>query len=227
MKFGTILIALALAAGAAQAQVSTPPVTPAPPPPAVAPLAGNPYQGMTLSTVTYTMPSMTMLTAGKAAFGALGGLMMMGDGDKLVHSFGLTDPAIAISAGLTPLVAARYQTAGTVALAGQPDNDRDLLAKAAGNQGLVVDVETRTWLVNYFAFDWGHYRLMYNARARLIDGKTGKEVHRIDCDFDTSDAPNRPDFDTMTANNGAILKDWMAQASAACTTTLGNKLLAP
>lgn len=239
IKTGVFFAALVLTVGAAHSQTrgwsegeappSAPPApaiaAPPPPPPAIAPLAASPYQGMPLASVTYTMPSMTKTSAGKAMFGALGGLAMVGDGDKIVKAHNIADAAVAISARLTPLVAQRYQTSGTTALPNQDDNDRDKLAKAAGNQGLVVDVETRAWLVNYFAFDWGHYRLMYNARARLIDGKTGKEIERASCDFDTSDEPNPPDGDGVEADDAAWLKDRMTKAEDACVATLATKLL--
>ncbi len=200
-----------------------------PPPPPPPPTPASPFQGATLTSVTYERADMAALTAGKAALGMLGGMMMVGDGDTIVKEFGIADPAVAISARLTPMVAARYQTSSTVNLADRDSSDDSVsdLTHAAGGKGLVVDVETRSWLLGYFPFDWSHYRVMYSARARLIDATTGKQIARETCDYSSGDDVPSPTYDEVLANSAALLKAKLDAATASCVDTLAKKLLGP
>ena len=192
-------------------------------------MLASPFQGATLTSVTYERADMVAVTAGKAAFGPFGGLMMASDGERIVRDFGLADPAVAVSARLTPLGAARYQTSVTVNLSGRDsssDSVRDL-ARAAGGHGIVVDVETTSWLLGYFPFDWSHYRVKYSARARLIDAGNGTQIARESCDASSGDDVPAPTYDEMLANGAALLKDKLAAAAAACSDTLAKALLKP
>jgi hypothetical protein len=204
---------------------SAEPAAPLPPPAVPAPAIASPYQGTTLTTVTYAMPSMVKMNAGAAAFGMLGGLAQMGVGDKIVRENNIPDAAIAISSKLTPLVAARYQITNILPVADQKDDGGKDLVKLANNGGVVFDVETTMWIVSYFAFDWTHYKLLYDAKARLIDAATGKEVSHSKCSFTTADEPSPPDGDQIVANNATWLKDRLSNAADMCVATFSKELL--
>ncbi len=99
--------------------------------------------------------------------------------------------------------------------------------KLANHSGLVLDVETRQWMVGYFPFDWGHYKLQYGARARLIDAVTGKAIRKSTCYFTTADDENPPNDTRVVENDAAWLKDRLSKAADACVATFTKELVEP
>jgi hypothetical protein len=193
------------------------------------------FQGAPLTTVTYQKPGFSAMTYGRVAagalFGAVGGAIAgatsVSAGDQIIQDNQVPDPAIAIMAEVSPKISERLKTSTTIALTEQASNDEKKLATAAGNKGVVLDVQTLSWQFIYFPLDWGHYRVLHFARARLIDAATGKVLGLVPCKYDSGDdksvAP--PDYDTLLADNAAVLKAKLAAATSACAAKIESTML--
>ena len=94
-------------------------------------------------------------------------------------------------------------------------DDEASLSRDAGHKGVVLDVETINWMFIYFPLDWSHYRIMYVARARLIDANTGKRIAQAPCTY-KSDDKTPPTYDQMLADKAALLKTMLAAAANSC-----------
>lgn len=193
------------------------------------------YRGQHLTVVTYGKPSFSAMTYGKMMFAGLGGAVggaiagaaSVNDGDNIVHAYSVPDPATAISAKLSPLLAQRIGASDTSAVADRnsdANNVRDVAA-VAGNKGLVLEVQTLNWGFLYYGFDWSHYHLMYGGRARLIDAASGQVIAQAPCNYDTENDKPRPDYDGMLADNAAKLKSMLGEATDACTVSIRKALL--
>lgn len=183
------------------------------------------YEGKPLTTVTYTEPSFTAMTWGRAGFGAIGGVAMITEGNKLVADNHLADPALAIAAKLTPVVAEKMKTAGGTLLDKRDSNDVAKLVAAANGRGVILDVQTFNWSFMYFPLDWTHYKVLYMGRARLIDAAAAKEIARVLCTW-KSDENNPPDYDTLVGNGAEKLKAMLATAAETCAATYRENLFA-
>jgi hypothetical protein len=191
--------------------------------------AASRFQGATLTSVTYARADMLAMSASRVVQGSFAELMTAGDGDTIVKTFNIADPALAISARLTPLVAAHYQTSNTAYLADRDSEDDSVsdLTRAAAGRGIVIDVETRSWELRYFPFDWRHYQVNYSARARLIDATTGRQIARETCDYSSGDDEPSPTYDELVRDNAMLLKAKLDAAAASCVGTLAKTLLGP
>ncbi|MGC4062061.1 MAG: hypothetical protein QM749_14905 [Aquabacterium sp.] len=170
-------------------------------------------------TVTHTAraekPSFVAMTAGKAAFALLGAAAMISEGNGIVASNAIPDPADFIATELTQAL----QTAhGATALpAVRVDGDAvGQLATAAGSAKYVIDVQTTQWTFAYFPTDWTHYYVIYGAKARLIDTATKTVMAEGACSRSTKDAPGAPTYDEMLANGAKRLKGDLSTVAAEC-----------
>jgi len=186
-------------------------------------------QGQNLTSVTYVRPDFAAMTYGKAAIGGMfGGALMVSDGNQLVRENGLKDPALTIEPKLTVLVTERLKAAGTTKVADRAAklDDEASLSKDVGKKGVVLDVETVNWSFVYFPLDWSHYRVIYVARARLIDANTGTRIAQAPCEY-KSDDKTPPTYDQMLDNKAALLKDMFAKAADVCAEQMAKSLYTP
>jgi hypothetical protein len=184
-------------------------------------------QGSSLTTVTYVKPSFTALTYGDAMFGAIGGIAAVSNGDRIIRDNQVSDPAETIAAKLSPIFAARLKTATSNTLSGQMSDAAASLSTAAGSKGVIFDVETTVWMFGYFPFDWTHYHVTYNARARLIDASSGKVIGQVPCKVDTGEDKQPPTYDQLLDNKANLLKTKLASAADTCASLIENAMLPP
>jgi len=186
-------------------------------------------KGQPLTTVTYVHPDFAAMTYGKAAIGGLlGGAGMVSDGNTIVKENEIPDPALRIEPKLTALVGERLKVSGTTKIADRAAkmDDEESLSKDSGHKGVVLDVESINWMFVYFPFDWTHYKIVYTARARLIDANTGKRIAQAPCQYQSEDkAP--PTYDHLLDNKAALLKTMLAAAADTCADTMAKSLYAP
>jgi hypothetical protein len=185
-------------------------------------------KGQPLTAVTYTRPDFSAMTYGRAAIGGLiGGAVMISEGNAVVKDNDIPDPAVQIAARLTPLVADRVKSSGTVAIAARPAklDDEVSLSRDAGHKGVLLDVETINWMFVYYPLDWTHYRIMYVGRARLIDANAGKRIAQAPCVYQ-SDDKTPPTYDQMMADKAALLKNMLAAAADSCVDKMSRTLYA-
>jgi len=169
--------------------------------------------------VTYTTrverPSFTAMTAGKAAFAILGAAAMISEGNDIISSNNVPDPADAIASGLAQALQTSHGATLSPAV-NVVGNDLGNLVAKAGAAKYVVDVETVQWMFAYFPTDWSHYYVMYAAKARLIDTATKDVVAEGLCTQSTKDNPGAPSYDELVGNGAKRLKSVLADAASAC-----------
>lgn len=190
-------------------------------------------RGQPLIVVTHEKPSFSAMTANKVAmgslFGAVGGAIagasMASAGDEIVASNGIEDPAKAISGRLANHYAARLQPASIQHIGGPAPEQPTELAAFVGGKGVVADVKTLGWMFGYFPSSWGKYRVMYNARVRLIDASSGKVIGQVPCNFTSDeDSDLAPDYDQLLYNGAALLKSKLGTAALHCSSTFESEM---
>ncbi|MEE9615238.1 MAG: hypothetical protein V3W31_09890 [Thermodesulfobacteriota bacterium] len=166
-------------------------------------------------------------TPGKTAIlggGAMGALLNIeagkSGGEKMWEAYSLQDPAVVIKnqflSGLTrQLRAGNFRTVSDV-----QDSDRVDDLKASFETGMVVDFKTTRLLLFYYPTDWSHYRLAYQARARLIRIEDSKIVWQGGCKVVGDDPTTSPTFEELQANGGKRLKEMLVEAGNACSEQL-------
>lgn len=178
------------------------------------------YQGKPLHSVTHVPPTFLISTFGDAL--TMSGGAMVGRGANSTEDNGVEDPSATVLKLLAPALGAKMGTIAGTEIPKQNDNEPDEMAKLAGNTGVVLDVETSTWMMDFGMFDPKHYTVTYYGRARLIDGATGKVVSAYACKWDSGDA--NPTYDELIGNAAAGLKTTLAKAAADCTAQFLQKL---
>ena len=99
-----------------------------------------------------------------------------------------------------------------------------LLSDYSGSEYL-LDVKTFNWMFGYYPDDWSHYRVIYNARMRLIDVTTKKVIAETMCNSTQGDDKNPPTKDDLLNNGAQLLKEYLEKASTACVDVLATQVL--
>ena len=185
-------------------------------------------KGQPFTSVTYVKPDFSAMTYGRAAIGGLiGGAVMVSEGNALVKDNDIPDPALRIEPKLTALITDRLKSSGATRIADRVAkmDDEESLSRDAGRKGVILDVETIGWMFLYFPFDWSHYKVMYTARARLIDASTGKRIAQAPCQYQSEDK-TPPTYDQLLDNKAALLKTMLATAADTCAGKMASSLYA-
>jgi len=180
--------------------------------------------------ITYTnrkKPDFAAMTAGKATFALIGAVVAISDGNQLVASQNIADPADAIAVGLIKVL----ENAHGVHVVTPPptvsaNEAPEIAANVHGAARFVVDAQTINWGFNYFPTDWSHYRVLYNAKVRLIDTETKSVVAEGFCKYVPASAANAPTYEELMANEVAWLKNELNAAVGECVNTLKAEMLA-
>jgi hypothetical protein len=189
--------------------------------------AAKELRGQSVATTTRKLPDFTAMTPTKAAFGLLGAAAMVSDGNNIVNTNKVADPANAIASRLSSALSASY--AASVAPTPVAVTSDDVAAIAAGTNGaarFVLDVQTINWSFVYFPTAWGSYRVIYTAKARLIDTTAKTVVAEGFCKRIPEDSTNAPSYDDLVANEATRLKSELALATEECVKTLKAEMLA-
>jgi hypothetical protein len=182
--------------------------------------------GKAFASTQYRVPDFAAFTAGKAAFALVGAAAMIAEGNDIVKTNNIEDPALAISRGLVDRLAAS-RSAKALELAKVKSNSDDVQSLVAAHPGAdyLVDVKTFNWMFNYYPTDWAHYRVTYSARARLIDTSTRQVVAETMCQSVQGDDKNPPTKDQLLEKEAALLKDYLRKAAAGCVEALSQQML--
>jgi hypothetical protein len=182
--------------------------------------------GKTVASTQYPAADFAAFTAGKAGFALLGAAMMVAEGNEIVKTNHIEDPALAISRGLVerlaasrharPLQPAKLQPAG---------DDVEAVVKASPGADYVVDFKTFTWMFNYYPADWSHYRVTYNGRLRLIETSTREVVAETLCQSVQGDDKNPPTKEQLLEKDAALLKDYLRKVADGCVEVLAKQVL--
>ena len=159
-------------------------------------------------------------------FGLIGAAVTIAEGNALIRSNNVEDPARAISRGLVDrLVTSRNAKSLEVAKVQTATDDIESLAAAYSVVDYLVDVKTFAWMFNYYPNDWSHYRVTYTARFRLIETSTRKVVAETMCTTVQGDDKNPPTKDQLLEKEAALLKEYLHKAVGGCTEVLSRQIL--
>lgn len=167
-------------------------------------------------TVPGRQPGFTAMTAGKAMFGAIGAAAMIAEGNEIVRRTGIEDPALKLGADLAQALSRGL--GATVAAPSAPINrvDPATIGQFFPKADFVLEVQTVDWSFVYFPSDWSRYRVIYVARARLIDPKTKQVLAEGTARHVPEKTPDAPTYDELLASNGARLKAELNKSAAKC-----------
>jgi hypothetical protein len=90
------------------------------------------------------------------------------------------------------------------------------IASAHGNYDYIVYAYTSLLQMNYFSFDWIHYRIMYGSSVHIIDVKSKTMIGKANCFINADEEGGEPTFDEMFADDGKRLKDELARHATTC-----------
>jgi hypothetical protein len=171
-------------------------------------------------------PDFTAMTADKAAFGMIGAVAMTSAGNELVKRHGIEDPAVHIGETLAAELGSRYSIRRSPKGAPILTDEAADLAKAASSSDIALDVRTLGWAFAYFPTSWARYRVIYNARLRLVDTKSGKVLAEGLCSRVPVQTPESPSYEQLLADNAARLKQELRAAADYCVSEFKVKTLA-
>lgn len=201
----------------------------------------------------YPSASLTVMTPGKgilqgwpaavggmAGLGAtpleLGGAALMGlgleiygeslsrsSGAQMIKDYSLEDPILAVKEQFI-LYLVFNSDSKNIRFVQEPlrsDNINDL--KKISGDGMVIDFKTIHIGLSYFLTYWGRYRIDYLVRARLIHLEDSKILWQGVCSYVGKDPKNSPTMDELAADNGALLKAKINEATDICAKELINQ----
>lgn len=172
-------------------------------------------------------PDFSAMTPGKAAFAMIGAIAMTSAGNEIVKAYELEDPANSISQGLLQeLQSARAAQPVSPAVFVDSNDPEKVATSAKGAAKYVLDVQTINWSFGYFPTDWTHYRVIYSAKARLINVESQKIVAEGRCERLPDSNQNAPTYDELLENKAKILKKELKAAADTCVNSLKIEMLA-
>jgi hypothetical protein len=187
---------------------------------------GSTWQGKHVVVSHYAKPDFSAMTAGKAAFGLFGAVAMINAGNELVTSENIEDPAIEISERLANgLVEKRSAIMLPASPSVAADDSPSSLVKAYPGADVILDVKTINWMYAYYPSQWSKYHVIYAARVRLIDGKTGALVAQHLCKVDPTDPNNPPTNEALRTDHAALLKQSLHKAADTCVSDVEKQAL--
>jgi hypothetical protein len=171
-------------------------------------------------------PDFAASTPAKAVFGMIGAAAMISEGNKLVKENGIEDPALYIAQTLVADLQGRYNTRLSPKGAPVASDDVADLVKNANGSDVVLDVRTINWSFVYFPLSLGKYRVIYSARLRLVDAKSGRVLAEGGCHRVPEQTAQSPTYGELLANSAARLKQELRTAADFCISEFKTKTLA-
>lgn len=189
--------------------------------------------------VTYIPASFIVETPGaygstEAMFGEmegpLGGFAHLREfeenGKKMIRDYSLEDPVLKVRDKFISSVGADLglQEAGAFTEPLKDDSIEGL--KRRFGKGMVFDFKTTRWLLNYYPADLSHYRMTYGGRARLVSLEDSRVLWQGACRFSTTkEMRASPTMEDLVADDGALLKTKLLEASDRCASELLRQFL--
>lgn len=175
----------------------------------------------TVVQTVHQKPSFTAMTVARVAMGPIGSAAMLVEGNAIVATNDIDDPAALIAGDLAAILEGEHGTKTIAAPLQVTEGGPDALAAAGrGRAQYVLDVRTIMWHMAYFPTDWSHYRLAYAATARLIDTRSKAVLASGTCRYYPVSKAGAPTYAEMTGNSARKLKKEMALATRACFLSL-------
>jgi hypothetical protein len=183
-------------------------------------------QGQSVGQTKRPIPDFAALTPAKAATLLIGAALSISEGNSIIASNKVADPADAIGLGLAKEIELAFGAKSTAQQFEITENDVASIAIATGDKArFVMDVQTLVWRIGYFPTDWTHYRLTYTAKARLIDVATKTIVAEGFCIHNPDSNVGAPTYDELTGNGAVGLKKLLSVAVDACIKSFKVEML--
>ncbi len=182
-------------------------------------------KNQTVVVTTRDKPDSVMTTPGSATFGLIGAFAAIAAGNKLAAENNLQDPADALSAGLVRVLETHQGT--RLVAPGVPASTNDvqqLAAAAKGKAKFMLDVQSMGWHAIYFPTAWGRYRVIYSARARLINVDTQSVIAEGACRRAPDQSDRSPTYDQLWASQAAMMKSELGMAARECLQTIAMQM---
>lgn len=184
-------------------------------------------KGQTVTYTTREKPDFMAMTAGKAAFALVGSIAMIAAGNSIISTNNIADPADAIAIGL----AKELEIAHGIRLITPPikvdTNDSAQIALNVENAArYVIDTQTISWGFGYFPTDWTHYRVIYTAKARLIDIQAKDVIAEGFCKHIPDSNVNAPTYDELVGNQASGLTNQLNRIAGECINSIKAQMLA-
>jgi hypothetical protein len=105
------------------------------------------------------------------------------------------------------------------------DDDVHKLASSYTGADYLLDIKTLGWAYIYYPTNWTHYKVLYNARMRMIDSSTQKIIAEAGCNSTEGDDNNPPSSDELLDSNASLLKAYLAKAASGCANVFAKDIL--
>lgn len=185
--------------------------------------------GIKGQTVTYTArakPDFAAMTAGKAMFAMIGAFAMISEGNRIVSENKIEDPASQIATGLANELGRTYEARLVVPPATvSADDAGQVAASVNGAARFAIDVQTTNWSFGYFPTDWTHYRVIYVAKARVIDVQSKAVVAEGFCKHVPESNAGAPTYEELIADQAARLKTELSTIANECVGSMKAHML--
>ena len=161
-------------------------------------------------------PDFGAMTPGTAMFGVAGATATISQGNEIVRTHGIEDPASSIAAVLGRDLQARYDMEASSRPVQVASDDLAQVARASSRVDLLLDVRTLSWGFAYIPTTWNRYRVRYSARLRLFDMKTARVLAEGGCRRLPDETPDAPSYEELLANGAQRLKAELRRAAEHC-----------
>ena len=174
-------------------------------------------QGQSVARTKAETPSFVAMTAAKGGFAVLGVMAAISEGNELVKTNGVEDPAVKISGALTSSLAEKYHLELKPAAGESIGEPIEQIVGAAPSADVILDVRTLGWRIGYFPASWGTYYVAYAARARLVDVKTKAVIAESICATPRPEKTEKsPSYDALMGNAARGLKQELTSIADQC-----------
>jgi hypothetical protein len=177
--------------------------------------------GRTIGVVATKPAGFVAHTAVRAMTGLVGYTVMTVAGQQIIDENHIEDPSSAIAIRLMMALAGQYALS--------PRTPRAISApaeKLRWDTDLYLQVTTESWAITYFADDWAHYRLRYEASVELHDSRSQSVIASGQCRSLPDNSTGAPTYEEMLDRRAALLKTKLTDAVAACTQKISRELFA-
>lgn len=182
-------------------------------------------RGKSLILVQRESPSFVAMTSGKGMFAVVGVGAAVAEGNKMVKTNNVVDPAMTISQAIADTLIDNYG----LNLGGQTEitesGSIDTLVKHASGSDYALDVVTNGWTYIYDGFNFGEYYVGYSSKLRLIDVSSGEVISNGFCAYDAKKRGKGPvSHEKLLADNAAYVKQELADAASLCISEFAANL---
>lgn len=181
------------------------------------------YPGQVLTVVTHKPPMFFANASWRGDVSGLGAIAPGIEGKKMMQENQIPDPALAVAAKLSPMVAARSKASSTASIGDVDPLSTTDVAKLVSGKGLILEIWTFAWAFRPLAMNTDHYVVQYDAMARILDA-AGNPLAGARCATFSKDILG---YDDLIADHAAGLKSQFATESSTCADAFAKVLLAP